>query len=180
MQIAQELGLGEAMREQLLELCADTNPRLRSKAVALAGQVASVGPELLVERLLNDPDARVRANTIEVLEARKDRQFLPALAERARAANNRERANAIKALHALRVGTVNVQLAAMLRDGRAEHRVSALWVLRQIGWWPLLAEVGRLAKADADLRVRRYALVVLRGVAELAATRAARTPAKAG
>ena len=48
------------------------------KAVALAGQVASVGPELLVERLLNDPDARVRANTIEVLESRKDRQFLPA------------------------------------------------------------------------------------------------------
>src|SRR5947199_375347 len=114
MQIAHELGLGEAMREQLLQLCADGNPRLRSKAVALAGQVASVGPELLVERLLNDPDARVRANTIEVLEARKDRQFLPALAERARAANNRERANAIKALHSLRVGTINDQLAAML------------------------------------------------------------------
>ena len=44
----------------------------------------------------------------------------------------------------------------------------ALWALRQIGWWQLLAEVGRLAKSDDNLRVRRYALGVLKNVAELA------------
>jgi hypothetical protein len=57
----------------------------------------------------------------------------------------------------------------MLRDGRAEHRISAMWTLRQIGWWQLLGEVGRMAKADDDIRVRRYALNVLKGVAEMAA-----------
>jgi hypothetical protein len=30
--------------------------------------------------------------------------------------------------------------------------------------------VGKIARADGNLRVRRYALAVLRGVAELAAT----------
>ena len=54
----------------------------------------------------------------------------------------------------------------MLRDTRPEHRISALWALKQIGWWQLLDEVGRLAKQDTNLRVRRYALAVLRGVAE--------------
>jgi hypothetical protein len=54
----------------------------------------------------------------------------------------------------------------MLRDSRSEHRISALWALRQIGWWQLLNEVGRLAKEDPNLRVRRYALTVLRGAAE--------------
>jgi HEAT repeat protein len=124
---------------------------------------------VLVERLLNDGDARVRANTIEVLEAKADPRFVPVLTERARSAAGRERANAIKALHRMRVSTVNGQLGHMLRDGRAEHRISALWALRQIGWWQLLGEVGRLAKSDDDIRVRRYALNVLKGVAELAA-----------
>jgi hypothetical protein len=63
---------------------------------------------------------------------------------------------------------VSGQLALMLRDGRAEHRISALWTLRQIGWWQLIGEVGRLAKVDENIRVRRYALTLLKGVAELA------------
>jgi hypothetical protein len=55
----------------------------------------------------------------------------------------------------------------MLRDGRADHRISALWALRQIGWWQLLNEVGNLAKADESVRVRRYAVGVLKTVAGL-------------
>jgi HEAT repeats len=134
----------------------------------LVGTLPDLKPDLLVDRLLNDGDARVRANTIEVLESRNEPQFLPVLAERARASNNRERANAIKALNSMKVGAASQQLAQMLTDARPEHRISALWTLRQIGWWNLLGEVGRLAKDDGNLKVRRYALAVLRNVAELA------------
>jgi HEAT repeat protein len=169
MQMAQELGVAEALRETLVQLCTDPNPKLRSKAVSVVGLVESVPADVLVERLVNDADARVRANTIEALEAKGDRQFLPVLAQKARdAATARERANAVKALHTMRVSTASGQLLLMLRDERAEHRISALWALRQIGWWQLLGEVGRLAKADNNLKVRRYALAVLRGVAEMA------------
>jgi len=66
----------------------------------------------------------------------------------------------------MKVKAAGNSLLLMLRDERSEHRISALWTLRQIGWWQLLSEVGRLAKADTNLRVRRYALGVLRGVAE--------------
>jgi hypothetical protein len=108
----------------------------------------------------------VRANAIEVLESRQKTEYLPLLAQRARAANNRERANAIKALHRMKVRVAGQSLLLMLRDERPEHRISALWTLHQIGWWRLLNEVGRLAKEDANLRVRRYALNVLRTVAQ--------------
>jgi HEAT repeat protein len=169
MQMVDELGMAEALHPTLLQLCSDINPKIRSKAIGVLGGVPSVSAEVLIDRLIHDDDARVRANTIEALEARgAERQFMPVLAQRAReAASSRERANAIKALHSMKVSTAASQLLLMLRDDRPEHRVSALWALRQIGWWQLLGEVGRLAKSDANLRVRRYALGILRGVADM-------------
>jgi HEAT repeat protein len=170
LQIVHELDLAAQLKETILQLCHDTDSRLRSKAVLVAGDIPDVSPEMLMDRLVGDADARVRANAIEVLETKGDPRFVPVLAERARAAaSNRERANAIKALFRMRVSTVSQQLFAMLKDGRAEHRISAMWALRQVGWWQLLGEVGRLAKEDENIRVRRYALTMLKGVAELAA-----------
>ena len=108
----------------------------------------------------------MRANAIEVLETKGKVEYLPLLAQRARASNSRERANAIKAMHRMKVRAATSSLHAMLGDERAEHRISAMWALKQIGWWQLLGEVGRLAKEDNNLRVRRYALAVLKSVAE--------------
>jgi HEAT repeat protein len=172
LQIVGELSLAETLRETVITLCQDPDPRVRSKAVLVAGDIASATPDVLVERLLHDADARVRANTIEVLENKADPKFVPVLTERARAATNRERANAIKALFRMRVSTVSTQLFTMLRDGRPEHRISAMWALRQVGWWQLLGEVGRLAKQDENIRVRRYAIGLLKGVAEAAQAKA--------
>lgn len=169
LQVVHELGLAEPLREAVLQLCRDPDPRLRSKSVLVAGAIAAVAPDVLVGRLLNDGDARVRANAIEVIEAKADPRFVPMLAARARSAASRERANAIKAPHGMRVSTVSGPLFQVLRDARAEHRISAMWTLRQIGWWQLLGEVGRIAKSDDNIRVRRYALNVFEGVAEMAA-----------
>jgi HEAT repeat protein len=166
-QVAQELGATEQMVPVLLQICKDSNPKLRSKAVAALAEIKTVPPEALLDQILNDKDARVRANAIEVLEARHRVDFIPMLADRARSAHNRERANAIKALHRMKVGTVSTQLLNMLQDERSEHRISALWALRQTGLWNLVNEVGRLAKSDPHMRVRRYAMTLLRGVAEL-------------
>ena len=168
MQMTSDLGLAEAMRDTLIQICTDPNAKLRSKAIVLVGTLPGVTADTFVERLLHDGDARVRANTIEVLEAKKSLQFLPVLAQRARASNSRERANAIKALNSMKVSAAGNQLTIMLKDDRPEHRISALWTLRHIGLWKMLGEVGRLAREDGNLRVRRYALGVLRNVAELA------------
>jgi HEAT repeat protein len=169
MQITQELGLGELLRPAILQACSDPNAKLRSKAISLLGDMGSIPPEAVLDRVLNDTDPRVRANTIELLEAQKKTEFLPLLAQRARAgtSGNRERANAIKAMHHMKVKNANVALMGMLEDQRPEHRISGLWALKAIGWWQLLNQVGKLAKDDENLRVRRYALTVLKGVAEL-------------
>lgn len=168
MQMAQELGLADDLRDGIVAACTDSNPRLRSKAITALGDVTAVPTDVVVDRLVTDTDPRVRANAIEVMEGRPHAKLLPVLAQRAIATNNRERANAIKALHRMKVGAAAAQLIQMLRDTRPEHRISALWTLKQIGWWQMLNEVGRLAKEDGNMRVRRYALGVLKGVAEIA------------
>jgi hypothetical protein len=167
LQIAQELDVVDAIRAALIQLCRDAHPRVRSKATALLSPSTEAPNDALIDRLVHDPDARVRANAIEVLENHSGEKVIKLLAERAMAANGRERANAIKALCRMKVSTASKQLLAMLRDQRAEHRISAMWVLRQIGWWQMINEVGQMAKADSDVRVRRYALGVLQTVSAL-------------
>ena len=164
-QIAHELELGEILCVNLAQLCNDSNPKIRSKAVSVLGEDPS-SSDTILDRVLQDTDPRVRANAIEVLEQKQRADYLPMLAQRARASNSRERANAIKAMHRMKVKAATTSLDQMLHDDRPEHRISAMWTLKQIGWWKLLAEVGRLAKVDGNLRVRRYALGVLRSVSE--------------
>jgi HEAT repeat protein len=170
LQITQELGLAESLRDAVTALAAHPHPKVRSKAVGVLGDIPGASIDVLMERVLNDTDSRVRANAIEVLEVRRDIQFVPLLAARAKHSQNRERANAIKALHTMKVGHAGPQLLEMLRDPRPEHRISAMWALKQIGWWKLLREVGNIAKQDANLRARRYAVSVLKGVAEMVQT----------
>jgi HEAT repeat protein len=164
--MAHELGVADAVSPAIVQLCQDSHPKLRSKAVGLLAELNTIPPDVVLEKALNDADARVRANAIEVLEERRSEQYVPLLTQRARSSSSRERANAIKALHRMRVNTASSQLMNMLQDERTEHRISALWALKQIGWWQMIHEVGRLAKQDPNLRVRRYAMAVLRGVAE--------------
>lgn len=165
LQIVKELELIDALKAQILPLCAHSNPRVRSKAVTVLGKVGAAAVDVLIEKVASDRDARVRANAIEVMEQKSSTKFVPLLTERARLGANRERANAIKALHSMKVGIASAQLIQMLRDDRAEHRISGLWALRKVGWWRLMSEVARLAREDTNLKVRQYAMGVLQSAA---------------
>ena len=44
---------------------------MRSKAISVLGDVSAVDPDVLLDKVLNDSDARVRANAIEVLETKQ-------------------------------------------------------------------------------------------------------------
>jgi HEAT repeat protein len=167
MQMVHELKLAESLVEPLLSTCNDPSPRLRSRAISLLADVPALAPDALIERLLVDADSRVRANTIEILESRHAAAFVPMLIQRARGGTNRERANAIKVMHKLRMNVFTDSLTSMLNDARPEHRISAMWALKQTGWWSLIGEVGRMAKADPELRVRRYALAVLKTASDM-------------
>lgn len=180
LQIIQELNLTDALSDQVVQLCSCNDAKLRSRAVSLIGQMNTVPSELLLDKVLVDRDPRVRANAIEVLEQRQQREYLPLLAQRARSAHNRERANAIKALHRMRVRAAGDALAHMLDDQRPDHRISAVWALRAMGFWRLLSEVARLARGDTDPRVRRYAQAALRHAAGIVRTPDSAPARKAG
>jgi HEAT repeat protein len=115
---------------------------------------------------LNDEDPRVRANAIEVVEKRNDAEYIPMLAQRARSSHNRERANAVKALGKMKLSIAQQALSSMLEDERGDHRISALWALRQIGLWRLLNQVAQMARFDKNLKVRRYALTLIKSIVE--------------
>lgn len=165
MQVLDDLGLAGQFRDVLQRLCTHSSPKVRSKAAMLLGRAGAADPVVL-ERMLDDPDARVRANAIEVVEARKSPAHVPLLIDRTRSTSGRERANAIKALHGLGVDAAVGHLNDMLRDTRSEHRISALWALRHAGLWGLLRTVGLIAQQDENVRVRRYAVALLKGVVE--------------
>jgi HEAT repeat protein len=165
LQVARELELIDSLKTQILPLCAHANPRVRSKAVMVLGAVGAAAVDVLIEKVAHDKDARVRANAIEVMEQRSNTKFVPLLTERARWGTNRERANAVKALHSMKVGIAAAQLLQMLRDERPEHRISALWALRKVGWWRMVSEVARLAREDGNLKVRQFAMGVLQSAA---------------
>lgn len=162
MQIAREIGLGERILPILIQICRDPDPRLRSKVVKLLGDVESVPIELLADRLAHDADARVRANAVESLEARHADQCADILTQKATTGHNRERANAIKAIHNLKITEAAAHLTSMLNDPRPEHRISAIWAMRQTGIWQLLDQIGHMARQDNNGRVRRYALAAIR------------------
>ena len=165
--IAQELQVGDPLEAVLKQACADPNPKLRSKAVLVLAEITGTPPEVLLEKVLHDVDPRVRANAIEVLEAKHRVEYVPLLTSRARSPHSRERANAIKALASMRMAAAAPHLIQMMQDERPEHRISGLWALREMGVWNMVNEVGKLAKDDPNLRVRRYAMAVLRSVAEM-------------
>ncbi|MDB5327545.1 MAG: hypothetical protein JWM57_3114 [Phycisphaerales bacterium] len=165
MQILDELGLADQFREPIERLCVNPNAKVRSKAAALLASHDAADSGIL-NRMLDDADARVRANAIEVLEKKQSAAHAELLDARTRSASGRERANAIKAMHTMGIASATGHLHEMLRDQRSEHRISALWTLRQAGLWTLLRDVGAMAQGDDNLRVRRYAVALLKSVVE--------------
>jgi hypothetical protein len=71
-------------------------------------------------------------------------------------------------------------LAHMLADPRVEHRISALWAVKETGLWNLVGRVGQMAKGDADGSVRQYAMGVLRAVSEMIRTQQQQQARQAG
>jgi hypothetical protein len=115
LQITQELGLSQILRDAVVALTKHPHPKVRSKAVVVLGETPETSVELLMERIIRDTDPRVRSNAIEVLQNHQTPQLIMLLVERSKSTNNRERANAIKALNHMRVGNVGPALSAMLR-----------------------------------------------------------------
>jgi len=166
--IARELAQESYFEKELLELMLDADSKVASAAAAAAGSISDSSQA--VEHLtgaLNHHDDRVRANAVESLEKMDaiDKAYRE-LTELCEESGNRSRANAIKAMMDLPVGGALGALGRMLRDEDAAHRISALWVVEQLGLEQVAARVAEIARADDDAQVRKRAVRVFRQMAE--------------
>ena len=165
MQIVQELGLAETLSEIAgsIPQCTHTRPKVRSKAVSVLGDVPAIATEVILDKVLNDSDARAR---------QRDRSagntsgpgICPAAGRRCARSTAQYVARRRKCDQSDGEDESGDRVESVARhaSGSAAPSTNQCDVgLRQIGWWNLLNEVGRIAKSDPDQKARRYAMAVL-------------------
>lgn len=147
----------------------------RAAAMAVAA-LAECGTEMsrsVIMGALRHHDSRVRANAVEAMtrRSRRDsRRVASSMIELKKDAHHRVRANAIRSFIVDGSDEANAatELAAMLNDERAAHRLAGAWLAGRVlagssrgafgrDWQVLSASVRELSLADADHAVRARA-----------------------
>jgi len=151
------LAQGPFFEPALIELVGSEDPRVVASAVrALGGCTSDASREVLALAMDHD-DARIRANAVEALAKADAARHLDKLIAIAQEDAQRPRANAIRALMELRTRDALPALTQMLHDTRAEHRVSALWLIDELGLLQLARQVAEMSISDGDDRVKQRA-----------------------
>jgi HEAT repeat protein len=142
----------------LKTLMEDPSERIRATAVRGLETMdpAKSDPEQ-IDRLLSDPDPRVRANTIEFLPIEEKKKRIDRIEVAAGSESPRERANAILALYELGQGDYEIRLMQMLRHPDSWVRASGLWALSQIDCPHIMYKALELC-SDSAVHVRVHAL----------------------
>ena len=182
---AVRMGITREIESLLVTLIGQSpDDRVVASCVAALGHCAGELGEDVLGRAIAHDDARVRANAVEAIARRRmaqepsggSGQLRSMLTELRGDAHQRVRGNAVRALmalgepkggEALYTPSASSALIAMLRDERAAHRLSALWVAERsnqggtIGTTEaqqaLVGHVQTLAGMDPDLVVRARA-----------------------
>lgn len=146
-------------RHRLHEVKLNKDSHARASAVKVLGTMINPKDLNMVLSFLNDPDQRVVANTLEVLEAIGGFHVIEYLKKYRDHRNNRVRANAIKALWKYGIRDVVEDLKIMLLDKKELMRASAVWVIGEIGREDFrLRNLLELVEKDTAEIVRRNVL----------------------
>lgn len=160
------LNQGTFFESILLDLCASDDPRIVASAVkALSGCTSDAAQETLRLAMQHD-DTRIRANAVEAMSHTQAAANLDQLLELTQDTAQRPRANAIKALLELRAKDALPSLTRMLSDQRAPHRISALWLIDELGILQLARLVAEMSLSDKDKDVKRRASQVIQHLIE--------------
>jgi HEAT repeat protein len=134
------------------------DPELRSKAaLALAKHVENA---LILEKLANDGDSRVRANTIEALWHRNTPEAETVMLRALGDPHHRVAINAAYGLYLINPQKYLTQVEAFVGHPQPGHRLAAAWLIRKIGDPSLLCLLRTLVR-DEDPDVRRISFRTL-------------------
>lgn len=148
-------------QDQIFQRARDTDPLVRSLAVAVLPEIGGASATRILRSLLNDPDPRVQANAIESLGRMRDNHGLELAGDKLASRHARVRANAIKALLSMELASAGETLLDMLADDSSAHRLSALWVVERMDIRAVIDQVTKICLSDPDVRLRRRAARVL-------------------
>ena len=157
LRLVNSLGLARALQDEVVRLAGDADPFVRSLAVSTLSCVGGPTAERILRHALQDDDPRVQANAIEALDQLAAAGDAPELRHKLDHGDNRVRANAVRALLKLKLPEAARALLDMLNHPNRMHRISALWLIRNLHLMTLALRVGRLAAEDPDANVRRAA-----------------------
>jgi len=166
MGIIAALGQGPFFESALIELATSGDVRIVASAVRALGGCTSESAKQVLSLAIEHDDTRIRANAIEALANSDAASHMDQLLEIAQNDVQRPRANAIKQLMSLRTQDALPALTSMLHDQRPEHRVSALWLIDEMGLLQLARQVAEISIADEDDRVKERAGHVIKQLIE--------------
>lgn len=166
--LVRRLRIGPFVAEALLHCTNEGDAHVASAAISALDAVDAQPVRDALERLMrHHPEPRVRANAMETLSRlnrHHDRTHIE-LEAFDHASDNRLRANAIRSMIECGSREALARLGVMLRDDRPLHRVSALWVARQVRARTLLRTIRRVADEDASGEIRLRAARIARFLA---------------
>lgn len=160
------LNQGFFFEDVLLDLCTSEDQRIVASAVkALSGCTSDLAQQTL-QLAMEHEDSRVRANALEAMSHSQTAANIDRLIEFAEDPAQRPRANAIKALLELQAKDALPSLTRMLSDRRAAHRISALWLIDELGILQLARLVAEMSLSDDDTDVKERAGLVIQHLIE--------------
>lgn len=161
LRLVEQFQLYETMQNDWPRLAQDEDPFVRASAVRLLGRLKTPGVRRILQQAIKDADPRVRANAIEALSEGENRAGMDASLLWDPDMDSRSRANRVAAL--LREGKTEAGavLIDMLRASELSERLSALWVVEELGLTSMKSRVESMAQSDLDEQVRRRARSVL-------------------
>lgn len=157
MHMASTTGAAQRLREQVFRMAHDHDPTIRANAVNLLAEFPGTTCERILKQATADPDDRVRANAIEVLDRLGIECRADVTIDSLNAKNHRVRANAVRSLLRLQIEQAGEALLDMLEDESADHRISGLWVVADLGLTSLSARLETIMNGDVDPKVREEA-----------------------
>jgi HEAT repeat protein len=160
--ILEKLGSGGRLIPILIQFLRDPDTRTRSKAALMFGQIMPT--QGIMDRLMGDEDARVRANFVEGLWNCTTSDCRPLFRHALKDAHHRVVGSALVGLHRLgETRDVVTHVGKMVRRPEAPFRAAAAWAMGQTGE-KLYAGVLRQMVRDPDPMVRSNALRSLRRI----------------
>lgn len=160
------LNQGSFFEAAILELCNSNDERIVASATKALNGCTSDAAQQALEAAMQNDDTRIRANAIEAISHTQAAEKLDKLLDLAQETEQRPRANAIKALLELRAKDALPSLTRMLGDNRANHRISALWLVDELGILQLARLVAEMSINDDNEQVKQRAGQVIQHLIE--------------